>query len=149
MSDQSTLGQLPRRNRRSFFYDLGRAVYAVALGIVLYPVARFILRERDAVNRVIVGEVAAFAPNSGHHFQMGDDLGLLIVDNAGEFQAFNARCTHKGCTVEYQPNPAHIHCPCHDGRYDLSGQTVSGPPTRPLTQLVVTLEDGQVVVSRS
>ena len=53
--------------------------------------------------------------------------GIIVRDQAGEFHAFSAICTHLGCTVQYRPDNADIWCACHNGHYDVTGRNVSGP----------------------
>jgi thiosulfate dehydrogenase [quinone] large subunit len=52
---------------------------------------------------------------------------IVIRSNDGSLRAFNAVCTHAGCTVGYEGNQ--IVCPCHGGTYDpTTGAVTSGPP---------------------
>jgi len=46
----------------------------------------------------------------------------------------SAKCTHEGCTVRYEPGQALIWCACHNGRFDLEGRVLSGPPPKPLSR---------------
>jgi Rieske Fe-S protein len=41
-----------------------------------------------------------------------------------------------------------VWCACHNGRFDLTGRNVGGPPPRPLDQLEVAVRGDDVVVSR-
>ncbi len=59
---------------------------------------------------------------------------LVFEDTDGELHALDAKCTHEGCTVRYQPGNAIIWCACHNGRFDLKGRVLAGPPPRPLAQ---------------
>ena len=62
--------------------------------------------------------------------------------------AFSSKCTHEGCTVTYLPAQSVIWCPCHDGRYDLHGRVLSGPPPKPLPEYAVRRQpDGGIVIS--
>ncbi|MGB8340666.1 MAG: Rieske (2Fe-2S) protein [Chthoniobacterales bacterium] len=62
--------------------------------------------------------------------------------------AFSSKCTHEGCTVTYLPAQSIIWCPCHDGRYDLHGRVLSGPPPKPLPEYAVQRQpDGGIVIS--
>ena len=72
---------------------------------------------------------------------------LVIVPVSGQ-HAFSAKCTHEGCTVTFLPGQSVIWCPCHDGRFDLNGRVLSGPPPRPLTEYLAQRQpDGGIVVS--
>ena len=53
---------------------------------------------------------------------------VMVVQTQDQLFAFSAKCTHEGCTVTFQPAQSIIWCPCHDGRFDLTGRVVSGPP---------------------
>jgi Rieske Fe-S protein len=55
-------------------------------------------------------------------------------------------CTHMGCKVVREENPPGYRCPCHDGRFDADGQTISGPPKEPLRSMQVRIEGGTVIV---
>jgi len=74
----------------------------------------------------------------------------VIILQAPDLQlfAFSAKCTHEGCTVTYQPAQSVLWCPCHDGRFDLSGRVVSGPPPQPLLKYDAHRQpDGGIVIS--
>jgi Rieske Fe-S protein len=59
---------------------------------------------------------------------------------------FSAVCSHTGCNVAWQPDEQKFVCPCHEGRYNLRGEVVSGPPPRPLTKLATRIENGQLLI---
>ncbi len=59
---------------------------------------------------------------------------LVLEDSGGELHALDAKCTHEGCTVRYEPGQALIWCACHNGRFDLEGRVLGGPPPRPLSR---------------
>ena len=46
---------------------------------------------------------------------------VIVFQSEDRLDAFSAKCTHEGCTVTFQPGQSIIWCPCHDGRFDLSG----------------------------
>lgn len=51
-------------------------------------------------------------------------LFVVTQPSAGQFKAFSATCTHKGCTVTKVVDGM-IDCPCHDSQFDIT----SGTPT--------------------
>ncbi|HEX5323362.1 MAG TPA: Rieske (2Fe-2S) protein [Capsulimonadaceae bacterium] len=61
---------------------------------------------------------------------------IYVTHQANDtYLALWARCTHRGCVVDYnQPDQQYI-CPCHHGRFDTLGRNISGPPPRPLVLL--------------
>jgi Rieske Fe-S protein len=118
---------------------------------VLYPVLRYLVPPEipeAATQSVSAGPRAAFPPNSGRIVPFGSLPVLLVRTVSGDFRAFGATCTHLACTVQYRPDLAQIWCACHDGRYDLNGRNVSGPPPAPLPTFDVTLRGDEIVIVR-
>ena len=75
---------------------------------------------------------------------------LLFEDPEQRLRAMEARCTHEGCTVQYVPGDSVVWCACHNGRFDLDGRVISGPPPRPLARWLAHREpDGGVTVAPS
>ncbi len=73
---------------------------------------------------------------------------VIVFQSGDQLFAFSAKCTHEGCTVTFQPAQSVIWCPCHDGRFDLSGRVISGPPPQPLGKYIAQRQpDGVIVVS--
>jgi|SRR5579864_8044740 len=73
---------------------------------------------------------------------------VIVFQSQDQLFAFSAKCTHEGCTVTFQPNQSVIWCPCHDGRFDLNGRVLSGPPPQPLTKYLAQRQpDGAIVIS--
>ncbi len=71
---------------------------------------------------------------------------LVTQPVEGEIRAFDAVCTHQGCTV--LPADGELDCPCHGSRFDLStGEVLGGPAPAPLPEVAVTVTDGRVVTA--
>jgi Rieske Fe-S protein len=72
---------------------------------------------------------------------------VVTQPTAGEFKAFSAVCTHKGCTVKTVQNGT-INCPCHGSKYDMTtGAVTAGPAPAPLGAKTVTVSGGSITVS--
>jgi Rieske Fe-S protein len=70
------------------------------------------------------------------------DPAILLRVDEREVVAFSQQCTHLGCVVYYQANESRWHCPCHEGNFaTLTGDVISGPPTRPLGRIDVEVRD--------
>lgn len=73
---------------------------------------------------------------------------VIVLQSQDQLYALSAKCTHEGCTVTFQPGQSVIWCPCHDGRFDLSGRVLSGPPPQPLAKYVAQRQpDGGIVIT--
>lgn len=128
--------------RRKFLDTLLGISGLTLLGGLIYPLFRFLTppeQEEAVVSSVNLGSANAIQPNSGQIFRFGNKPGILIRDKDGQFRAYYATCTHLDCTVQYEAESESIWCACHNGRYDLSGVNISGPPPRPLPKLQVNL----------
>ena len=53
-------------------------------------------------------------------------------ETSGDLVVFNSRCTHLGCSVNWQEAAQAFICPCHDGKFSKAGAVLAGPPPRPL-----------------
>jgi len=68
---------------------------------------------------------------------VGAERVLLLKDREEKLRALSAKCTHEGCTVQYQASDEVIWCACHNGKFALDGRVVAGPPPRPLAVYAV------------
>lgn len=100
------------------------------------------------VTSLKVGKVSDFQPESGTIFKFGTRPSLLVKTSSGELKAFSAVCTHLDCTVQYRGDLGVIWCACHNGKYDLNGRNIAGPPPRPLQVYKVIVKDEDVIVSK-
>ncbi|MFH0794437.1 MAG: ubiquinol-cytochrome c reductase iron-sulfur subunit [bacterium] len=148
-SEDGQESALFRERRRLLNWMLGGSV-AAWLGVVIYPSIRYLLPPEGTavdVRSVKLGNVKEYDKNSGTLFRIGNKPGILIRTVTGEFRAFIAICTHLDCTVQFKKDEGLIWCACHNGKYNLQGTNISGPPPRPLTPLVVSLKGDEVYVS--
>jgi cytochrome b6-f complex iron-sulfur subunit len=147
--DGTGLDSRPTR-RRVVDWFLGTSLGAVAVS-ALYPVFRFVIPPEVAeapTNRVLAGHLSELPPDSGKIFRFGSKPGLLLRTASGEVRAFSAICTHLNCTVQYRKDLQSIWCACHNGRYNLNGINISGPPPRPLESYRVDVSNDEIWVSR-
>ena len=78
------------------------------------------------------------------------DPGVLISLPNGKIVAFDAVCTHAGCTVEYVEQYQALLCPCHGAAFDAtSGQVLQGPTDTPLTKLPIHVDSSTGAISLS
>jgi glycine/D-amino acid oxidase-like deaminating enzyme/nitrite reductase/ring-hydroxylating ferredoxin subunit len=61
----------------------------------------------------------------------GDNV-AAYRDEGGAIHAVSAVCTHMGCLVGWNQTDRTWDCPCHGSRFELSGEVIHGPATRPL-----------------
>ncbi|MES2388890.1 MAG: FAD-dependent oxidoreductase [Bacteroidota bacterium] len=62
-----------------------------------------------------------------------DDHTLAVYRRPdGEFIALSPKCSHLGCTVQWNNAEKTWDCPCHGGRYSCEGKVLEGPPLKNL-----------------
>jgi len=76
------------------------------------------------------------------------DQKVVVTQPAkGDFKAFTAVCTHKGCTVA-KVEDGLIMCPCHGSRFSIEdGSRKAGPAQAALASKKVTVAGDQISVS--
>jgi Rieske Fe-S protein len=71
------------------------------------------------------------------------DPAVLLRTAEGEYTAFSRKCSHAGCSVEFDGARRCLKCPCHLGTFDARlGYVMYGPPRRPLDQIVLQMRAG-------
>ena len=85
------------------------------------------------------------APGSAFEFKDSGNPAVLVHLDNGDFVAYSAVCTHQGCTVAYKGGE--LACPCHGSVFDPAdgAAVVAGPAPRPLPEIPVKVEGGEVV----
>lgn len=147
---ESTLSR--PRSRRSVLDLLLRVGFLGWLASVFYPVIRYLtplpLAGPTGPVRLTPDEVSKLERHKFAIVPVGRDRVLVLEDASGALHALDAKCTHEGCTVRYQPDNAIIWCACHNGRFDLQGRVLAGPPPRPLARHAVQRDsEGGITVS--
>jgi len=139
-----------KQSRRDFLNYIIGIGFAGLAGAVLYPIFDYLKPPKAPevdVKNIDLGKVDDVPANSSKMFKVGNKPGILIKTEAGELKAFTAVCTHLECTVQYKPDEKLIWCACHNGKYDLNGRNISGPPPRPLTPYNVVIQNGEIFIS--
>jgi Rieske Fe-S protein len=97
------------------------------------------IRRVATLDQLPVGGVLTFA-----YPEPQDDC-VLVRTGEREFRAYGQRCTHLSCAVRPDLEAGVLHCPCHEGYFDLpSGRPVAGPPRRPLPLVHVEVRGGEI-----
>lgn len=83
-------------------------------------------------------------PSGGRVFR--DEKVVVVQPSDGEFEAYSARCTHKGCLVS-SVRDGTINCPCHGSRYRIEdGSVASGPAREPLPRERISVRRGTITL---
>ena len=148
---EEVIGNSSTSSRRRFI-DLLLATAALGwVASIAYPIIRYLkpLPQTGATGptRLTRDEASKLDQNKFVIVPVSGQR-VIVLQSQDQLLAFGAKCTHEGCTITYQPAQSGLWCPCHDGRFDLSGRVVSGPPPKPLTKYLAKRQpDGGIVVS--
>ena len=142
--DEVDRNELPNTSRRVFCTDL----CLISAGLLLAPVAAkgavpqdsmvaFPARKIDGAELLMPGSSLYF------NFPTRNDPAVLLRLSENEYKAYSRRCSHAGCSVDFDAASRCFMCPCHRGAYDgRMGLTLFGPPQRPLDEIVIEMRAG-------
>ena len=141
-----------KRTRRGFIDVLLSLGFVGSLASVIYPVLRYLkpLGPSGAQGplKLTKDDLARLDREHMLIVRAGPARILVFEDPQQKLRALDARCTHEGCTVQYVPGESLVWCACHNGKFDLEGRVLAGPPPRPLARYVCQRDpDGSVIVS--
>lgn len=140
----------PKTTRRNFLdMILGAAVFGWAASI-FYPIVRYLKPLPNSgptgPSRLTRDEVSALERDSFVIVPASGKRVMVFLQGDGKLRALDARCTHEGCTVQYNANDEVVWCACHNALFDTDGRVLSGPPPRPLPQYHVVRDDENEIV---
>jgi nitrite reductase/ring-hydroxylating ferredoxin subunit len=96
------------------------------------------IRRIAALDQLAVGGVLPFT-------YPGPQDDCVLVRTPDGLVAYSQKCTHLSCAVRPRVDEGVIHCPCHEGYFDLrTGRPVAGPPRRPLTVVHLDVRAGGI-----
>ena len=99
------------------------------------PAPRLIAQLAD----IPVGGALAFNYPGEH------DNCILLRPETATLLAYSQKCTHLSCAVVPDPERNCLHCPCHEGAFEMAtGRPIAGPPRRPLPRIVVELRGQEI-----
>ena len=149
------MNQMPEipenKSKRDFLQWVLAGGVTAFLGAVLYPIFAYLIPPKQAeveVSSVKAGKLSEMEKESGKIIKFGTKPVILIRTANDEVRAFSATCTHLDCTVQFRKDFAMIWCACHNGKYDLNGRNVSGPPPRPLDEFRVLIQGDEILISK-
>lgn len=138
-----------KKNRRDFLNILLGGGFLAWFTSLLFPVFKYLDPpeiEEVKVSSVKIGSIDELEKDSGKIIKFGNKPVIVVRNPNGDVVAFSAVCTHLDCIVQYKKEYGQIYCACHNGRFDLNGRNVSGPPPYPLKKYGVTLKDKEVII---
>ncbi|TDE22807.1 iron-sulfur protein [Nonomuraea mesophila] len=78
---------------------------------------------------------------------LADQKIVITQPTEGDFKAFSALCTHKGCPVD-KVEGGSIVCPCHGSKFAIAdGAVTDGPADKPLAAQSIKVDGDQITLA--
>lgn len=90
------------------------------------------------------GAMNSFQPNTVTAFRGGRFYLARLED--GGFIALSLRCTHLGCSINWEESKKSFVCPCHSSSFSIDGDVLNPPAPKALDYFPVKIENGIVKV---
>jgi Rieske Fe-S protein len=133
--------------RRDFMKFLVLTSFAMTVGQLWIAGENWLRRRRgvDEIRRIASIDQIAVGGTLVFQYPAAHDPCILVRLGDAEFVAYSQKCTHLSCAVIPRPDRGDIHCPCHEGYFDLrSGRPIAGPPPRPLPRILLEIRGREV-----
>lgn len=104
-------------------------------------------REHQSLPEARIASLASLPVGGAQvfHYPGEHDNCLLVRLSEHDLVAFGQKCTHLSCAVTPRVDEGTLHCPCHEGVFDLrTGRVLAGPPPRPLPRVLLDVRGDDV-----
>ncbi len=68
----------------------------------------------------------------------------VVIDDQKQVTAFSPACTHLGCAYGWQADKKLFVCPCHGSVFNIRGDVIAGPASRPLDRFSIKIEGNRL-----
>ena len=133
--------------RRDFTKFLVLISLAFTVGQFWIGVQNYFRRRRGRPEVVKIASLSALPVGGTVVFKYPDSHDDCVLVRTGEnaLLAYSQKCTHLACAVVPRPEKGDIHCPCHEGYFELStGRPLAGPPRRPLPRITLKIRGDEI-----
>jgi cytochrome b6-f complex iron-sulfur subunit len=136
-------------DRRSFLKKLWKGLGAVAVFEVVAVFMGFLFSGKEEnelkPNQIFdAGKVNSFQPDTVTAFRGGRFYLARLAD--GGFMALSLRCTHLGCSINWDDDKKRFICPCHSSSFAINGEVENPPAPSALDYFPIKIENGVVKV---
>jgi len=138
------MNKLKQITRRKFFTHFLYPLLTLQVGYFFIRVLKPDKTTASQKPMYEAGQVSFF--EKGRVYPFSSENFFLYRLNDGGFIALSSKCTHLGCTIQYQRGNEIFECPCHASAFNRKGEVLSPPATRALDHFQVTIENQKVWV---
>jgi len=128
-------------DRRAFFKTSFSKILGFLTAMVLaYPVFVFLSHRKLRKINIVFNPDEQTAPV--YHKE-----GAFLINNGKEVFVLSARCTHLGCTLNFDLVSRIFKCPCHGSTFDNSGKRLAGPAKEDLVRVPFEKKDNGEIIA--
>lgn len=141
---------LKEESRRDFLKKLWKGLLALAAFEFAAVFFSFLFsgKEKNSMTETKqlteAGAVETFQKNTVTAFRGGRFYLARLSD--GGFLALSLRCTHLGCSINWEDEKKQFICPCHSSAFRIDGEVQNPPAPAALDYFPVIIENGIVKV---
>ena len=106
-------------------------VSLLGASVLAYPAFSFMTFRRSRKKKIVFHPDDQLSP-------VNFKEGVYLIRASKDMFALSARCTHLGCTLNYDAVSREFKCPCHGSIFTLSGKRISGPARKDLYRVPLT-----------
>jgi cytochrome b6-f complex iron-sulfur subunit len=138
------------QSRREFLNKLWKGLGIVAVVEFTAVFFGFLFTGRDEKENQIpkqlfdAGDINSFQPDSVTIFRGGRFYLVRLSD--GGFMALSLRCTHLGCSINWEEDKKRFICPCHASAFEINGNVQNPHAPSALDYFPVKIQSGRVIV---
>jgi Rieske Fe-S protein len=136
--------------RRVFVKEALAGWLALVIGPVAYGALRWRLSgDLSQPRELSIGTADLFKPGTSKQVFFGNEKVIVVRSAGGTFMAASAVCTHQGCSIRYEAKSGveELACNCHESRFELDGQLISGPAVIPLRRFQISVRSGELILA--
>ena len=148
--EETTHANAEVESRREFLQKLWKGLGVVALFEFAAVFFGFLFSGKDDNKKIEpkqlieAGGLDSFQKNSVTVFRGGRFYLARLSD--GGFIALSLRCTHLGCSINWEDDKKRFICPCHSSAFYINGEVQNPPAPNALDYFPVFIENGIVKV---
>ncbi len=135
-----------KETRRHFLAWLVRITGLATLAGFLYPFILYLKPLSSSISAQTVEIPLEEVPPGEAKIVSYRGNPTIVVHAKEGMVALSAVCTHLGCLVRWEKARGELFCPCHAGRFDLTGKVLGGPPPRPLPKVPVKVVGSSIIL---
>ncbi len=144
-------GKPDRPSRRAWLSACSHAALGTSAATLLWPLSRYVIPFHSQLDSETPSTLVLHSSElTPEHplttlYQGRPAVVLQLGDEPP--RAFDAVCTHLGCTVLFDPQRKVLHCPCHGAEFDpATGSVLRGPATLSLSTIPLQVRNDTLVV---